>query len=113
VSSALKASSTPVIGLPTPVAARFSTTCGASVGAGSGNISTHSASVPDTPSASSSATMRSPTPLASDRAAASVSRSRATAPISIAPVRPPPIAASVSATSMPYSRTHTSDNSSP
>ncbi len=55
VSSALKASSTPVIGLPTPVAPRLSRTRGASVGAGSGSASTHSASVAATASDSSSA----------------------------------------------------------
>ena len=46
-------------------------------------------------------------------ASASVPRSRPTARSNSAPVRPPPMAASVSATSMPGSRTHTSASSRP
>jgi hypothetical protein len=95
------------------VAARFSAACGASVGAGSGKVSTHSASTVATLTDSNTANARVPAPLRSDQAAASVPRSRPTAPSNSAPVRPPPMAASVSATSMPARRTHTSDSSKP
>ncbi len=113
MSSARKASSTPVIGLATPVAGRLGTTSGARVGAGSGSSNTHSTKAAVTTSDSSPAMAHVPGPLRSLQVAASVPRRRPTAPSSSAPVRPPPMAASVSATSMPASRTHTSDNNKP
>ncbi len=113
VSIARNASSTAVIGLPTPVAAMFAATSGASVGAGSGRASTHIASATVTAPATSAASVRVSAFGRSARAAVSVSRSRATAPISRAPVRPPPMAASVSATSTPESCTHASVSSRP
>ena len=113
VSIARNASSTAVIGLPTPVTAMLATVCGASVGAGSGSVSTHSASVAVTAAAPAAATTRVNACGRSARAAASVPRRRDAAPISSAPVRPPPMAASVSATSTPWSCTQTSVSSSP
>ena len=101
VSIARYAISTAVIGLPTPVDARLAATSGASVGAGSGNVSTAMARAIVTPADRSAARIRSATRGVSARAAASVRRSRADARTSSNPVRPPPIAASVSATSTP------------
>ena len=65
VSIARNASSTAVIGLPTPVAAMLAAVCGASVGAGSGSVSTHSASVAVTAAAPSGGddARRAPGPL--------------------------------------------------
>ena len=113
MSIARKASSTAVIGLPTPVAAMLAATSGTSVGAGPAGASTTIASAAATPPATIAAASRVGSPGRSAFDAASVRRSFAAARISSTPVSPPPIAASVSATSTPRSATQASVRSRP
>ncbi len=113
VSIARNASSTAVIGLPTSVTEILAATSCAREGAGSGSAKTQMASAAVTAAAAIAAIDRVKAPGRSARAASSVARRRDAAPISKAPVNPPPIAASVSATSMPCSRTHASVSNSP
>ena len=87
--------------------------CGASVGAGSGSVRTAIASAPATPPATSPASSRSGKPGVSARACASIARSLAEARTSRSPVKPPPIAASVNATSTPCNCTHATVSSRP
>jgi hypothetical protein len=113
VSIARKERRTAVTALPRPVLAICSATCGASVGAGSGRVSTTSASAAVTLPASTAASSRDARPGVSARAADSVGRRRTTARISRTLVRPPPIAASVSAASTAASRTQASASNRP
>ncbi len=110
---ARNASSTAVIGLPTSVTAMLARTCGASVGAGSGNASTQIASAPVTAADKAAASQRVEAPGRCARAVDSVLRSLTAALISSTPVSPPPMAASVSATSMPCNCNQTSVSSKP
>ena len=114
VSIARYAISTAVTGLSRPVPARCAAAKGASVGAGSGSSSTIAASPPVTKTQSIPAASCRPLPGFSPAGAvASIARNRVPAPSKSTPVTPPPIAASVSATSGAAIRTQTSASSRP